>query len=428
MESDLIRDNRRIEPFWLRIPKFFTYPAQGSVLLVLAGFSVLQVLTLLPAIGWLVSLLLWLAAYKYAYEVLVHTAEGNLDPPESRFMAGTDSIGIQQFFLTVGMVLMVWAVMILTRSLFLTGFTALFLMFAFPAAVITLAMTQNLASALNPVIWVSLMQRIGFPYFLVVLFLFLMITGMGTLEAFITPGSMLGYALMQPMFYFIEFYFMVAMFHLMGYMIYQYHEELGIEINSDNERASVRAASPDAPLIAETKEMVQDGNLPEAAEKVGRIIRAQGGTPELHDHYRKLLRLKGDSRELVQHAGQYIPILLDALGLPYKAVDVAAECYRLDPKFSLANPAYITMLAEHANQQGKHTLVMQLTSGFAKRFPDHRDIPKNFFMVARILTDNKGEDKKALGILQSLLKKYPNHPLQPEIHEYAQTLENMGVG
>ena len=99
------------------------------------------------------------------------------------------------------------------------------------------------------------MQRIGIPYFLVVFFLFLMITGMGTLEAFITPSSTLGNALMQHMFYFIEFYFMVAMFHLMGYMIYQYHEELGIEVNSDNERASVRAASPDFPLIAETREM-----------------------------------------------------------------------------------------------------------------------------------------------------------------------------
>ena len=130
------------------------------------------------------------------------------------------------------------------------------------------------------------MQRIGFPYFLVFLFLFLMITGMGTLEAFITPSSMLGYALMGPVFYFIEFYFMVAMFHLMGYMIYQYHEELGIEIDSDNERASVRAASPDAPLIAEAKEMVQDGNAQSGLVGLNSTFRATvpqvkvlGGSP-----------------------------------------------------------------------------------------------------------------------------------------------------
>ncbi len=425
MESELIQNRGEIEPFWLRIPKFFAYPAQSSVLWVMIGFSLLQALTYLPAIDWIVALLLWLAAYKYSYEVLVHTAEGHLDPPESRYMAGTDSMGLKQFFLTTGMILMVWAVAMITGSMFLTGILALFLLFALPAAIITLAMTQNVASALNPVIWISLISRVGLPYLIVVFFLFLMVSGMGTLEAFIVPDDKTTFILMRPVFYFIDFYFMVAMFHLMGYMIYQYHEELGVEVKAHVERPSVRAAAPDEPLIAETKAMIQDGNLTEAVEKIGNVIRRQGGTQDLHEHYRKLLRLSGNTQGQLEHAELYIPVLLEALELPYKAVDVVADCYRAKPSFTLSNPKYITTIAEHADRKGLHKLALQLTSGFAKRFPNHPDIPRNYFLAARILSDKMGEDTKALGIMHSLLKKYPDHPLQPQIRQYAQTLENI---
>jgi tetratricopeptide (TPR) repeat protein len=424
MESGLVHHHGRIEPFWLRIPSFFAYPSQKSVLMVMIGFSVLQVFTYLPAIDWIVALLLWLAAYKYSYEVLVHTAEGHLDPPESRYMAGTDSMGLRQFFLVIGMILMVQGVWWFTESMIISGIFALCMLLAFPAAIITLGMTRSLFAALNPVTWISLIARIGGPYFLVFLFLFMMVSSVGALEAFLEPDSLLLYTLMRPLFYFIDFYFMVAMFHLMGYMIYQYHEELGVDVTS-SERPSERAAAPDVPLIAQAKDLVQEGKLSEAVDLVGGQLRSQGGTPELHDHYRKLLRLKKDKRALLEHAGQYIPILLESAEKPQKAVDVVAECYKMDPRFTLTYPAYVTTLAEHANNRGMHKVALQLTSGFAKRFPNHPDIPVNYFLAAKILTDRMGEDEKALSILRSLKKKFPEHPLQPEIQRYTQTLENI---
>ncbi len=425
MESELVQNHGRIQPFWLRIPSFFAYPSQKSVLMVMIGFSVLQVFTFIPGVDWIVALLLWLAAYKYSYEVLVHTAEGNLDPPESRYMAGTDSMGLRQFFLIVGMILMVQGVWWFTESMIIAGIVSLFMLLAFPAAIITLAMTRSLFAALNPATWISLMTRVGGPYFLVFFFLFLMVSSMGALEAFLEPDSFLLYTLMRPVFYFIDFYFMVAMFHLMGYMIYQYHEELGVEVTVTNERPSTRAAAPDEPLIAQSKDLIQEGKLAEAVEVVGGKLRSQGGTPELHEHYRQLLHLKKDKRALLEHANQYLPILLESVENPSKAVEVVAECYKIDPKFSVSYPDYVTTLAEHANNRGKHKVALLLTSGFAKRFPNHPDIPINYFLAARILTDRLGEDGKALAILRSLRKKYPEHPLQPEIQRYTQTLESI---
>ena len=313
MESKLVHDHGRIQPFWLRIPSFFAYPSQKPVLMVMIGFSVLQVFTYLPGIDWIVALLLWLAAYKYSYEVLVHTAEGHLDPPESRYMAGTDSMGLRQFFLVIGMMLMVQGAWWFTESMIISGIFALFLLLAFPAAIITLGMTRSLFAALNPITWISLIARIGGPYFLVFLFLFFMVSSMGALEAFLEPDSFLFYTLMRPLFYFIDFYFMVAMFHLMGYMIYQYHEELGVEVTATHQRPADRAAAPDAPLITQSKDLVQEGKLAEAVDLVGGQLRGHGGTPELHDHYRKLLLLKKDKRALLEHANQYLPILLESV-------------------------------------------------------------------------------------------------------------------
>ncbi len=425
MESELVHDHGRIQPFWLRIPSFFAYPSQKSVLMVMIGFSVLQIFTFIPGVDWIVALLLWLAAYKYSYEVLVHTAEGHLDPPESRYMAGTDSMGLRQFLLVIGMMLMVQGVWWFTESMIISGVFALCLLLAFPAAIITLGMTRSLFAALNPITWISLISRIGGPYFLVFFFLFLMVTSVGSLEAFIAPDGELMYVLMRPIFYFLDFYFMVAMFHLMGYMIYQYHEELGVEVTIPYSRPSDRAASPDSPVISQAKDLVQEGRLAEAVDLVGGQLRSRGGTPELHEHYRKLLLLKKDKRALLEHANQYLPILLESVENPHKAVDVVAECYKMDPQFSVSYPAYVTTLAEHANRRGMHKLALLLTSGFAKRFPNHPDIPVNYLLAAKILTDRLGEDEKALAILRSLKKKYPEHPLQPEIQHYTQTLENI---
>ena len=58
------------------------YPAQGPALLTLAVLSLLRLLGYVPAWGWLLDLLLWVAMYRYAADVLWQSANGRDDAPE----------------------------------------------------------------------------------------------------------------------------------------------------------------------------------------------------------------------------------------------------------------------------------------------------------------------------------------------------------
>jgi hypothetical protein len=66
---------------------------------------------------------------------------------------------------------------------------------------------------------------------------------------------------------------------------------------------------------------------------------------------------------------------------------------------------------------------------FAKRYPKNSDpfdqrhpknpaIPKAYFLAAKILFERKRQEAQAKKILSSLLLKFSDHPLVPEIKNY----------
>ena len=70
-------------------------------------------------------------------------------------------------------------------------------------------------------------------------------------------------------------------------------------------------------------------------------------------------------------------------------------------------------------------LVLRLLSGFHKRFPKSRDIPKNYLLVAKLLNERMGKDAEALQLLQQLKRTYPDHELMPEIDARLALIERM---
>src|SRR5690606_22033766 len=71
-----------IVPFWLRLREISSYPFRGAALYTMLVLLVLMQAGVLPAIGWVIALVAWLAAYKYAFEVLRETADGRMESPE----------------------------------------------------------------------------------------------------------------------------------------------------------------------------------------------------------------------------------------------------------------------------------------------------------------------------------------------------------
>lgn len=408
-----------IVPFWNRLRQITLYPAHLGALITILILALCKLALYLP-FGRILALLVTLAMYKYAFECLRATANGFLEPPEVG-MSVDGGVARKQLWL-IAIFIVVAAFGIALLGPVGGGLLALFLGFSLPGATMTLAMEESLASALNPGKWFGIFARIGWPYLAVVaLCLVIMLSEAyaAALAATVLPTAVAIVAVNI-----ISNYALVVTFHLMGYLIYQYHNEIGHVPSAPQLAKLVAKPDPDQELLDEAGTLLRDGKPDEATALLRGRLRVQGGTAAVHMQYRKLLRLSDDKTELLRHGREYLNILV-AQEKDRPALDLLRECVALDPAFALNDAELITHLAHKAAQTGQPQVALRLLSGFHKRFPKSKDIPRNYLLVADLLHERMNQDEQALTLLRYLKATYPQHELAGEIDRQLAAVERM---
>lgn len=405
-----------IVPFWRRLPRIFAYPLQANALLYLLGLSGLSLLIPLPLTGLLVLLLVALAILQYSFRVLAHTASGHLEPPEVA-MRGEDVTAR-----VIAMGLVYWAMGYLAS---LAGFflgiagyllANLFFTLMLPASIIIVALEEGalrtLVKAVNPVSLTALAIRIGPAYLLLFVFLFLLTGGAFQLAALLA-GLVPGWAASGALAFGLMYMHLVT-FHLLGYVIYQYHEELGYEVDvradqSGGEARPTTPAGPGGSALSQADVLLKEGELERAEELLRRRIDDDPTDLAAWDRYYRVLEAGGDDARLVHESKDYISALLLA-GRVGPAVRVAAEALRRDRDFRPAKPEQVHGLAQAAREAGWPRLALRLMNGFGREHPEHPDLPAVSVLSARILSEDLAADDRARPILQGLVKRFPDHP------------------
>ncbi len=424
--SELFNDQPRIKPVWEVIPQFFRYPFKPNVLPTLIFISLASVLTLIPFLGILVWLLLWAMLFKASYEILASTASGELDgPPSVTQMSG--GIMFKHVGLLLSMAVAYGFIVGTTGSPAIAIALGIFLLLALPAAIMTLAMTQSLIAALNPVTWIRIIQTTGLAYLLTSVFLMLMLLSQGQAEALLLPILGEQWILFSIISWFISAYFMAASFHLMGYLLYQFHETLGIDAIQPDDSGTDRR-SGGSPLIDEARSMIKAGRSDDAVAFLRDEINQRGAELPVQNFYRDLLRSQGEHDALVEQGKNLIPVLIHSYQQPETALDTAEECLKLDSRFSIANPDDVLPLARLAFEQGRHNLVLRLTSNFGKAHGQHPDLVENYFLAAQSMAKTEGRFGKAATLVQKLKQRFPDHPLQEQIARFEATLGKTAQG
>lgn len=411
-----------IEPFWQRLRPISLYPAHAASLTTIGVLALCHLVRFLP-FGFFLDVLVWVALYKYAFECLRSSANGRPEPPEVT-VSVEDSLGWAQIWLQVVFV-----------ALNLIGFLALgpiggtvvaiVLALALPGAIMSLAMDENLLHALNPATWFEILARIGWPYVAVAALQFVFNVSARYAQALVLPFLPPFVALI--VFYFIANYVLVATFHLMGYLIYQYHEEIGFEPNETHVPLRRPSDDPDQPLLDEAAQLLRDGNPDSARALLADQLRGRGGSDALHTQYRKLLALGNAREEQLRHGREWINALL-AQDKDRRAVDIARECFDIDPAFEPSQPDQVARIAQKAVEVGATQVALRLVSGFHKRHPKHRDIPQNYLLAAKLLAERMGKDAEARALLDQLIQNYPAHPLAADIAKYRRFLDSLSTG
>ena len=408
-----------IVPFWNRLREITRYPAHMSSMVTIVMLAFANLAIFLP-FGRIWMLLVTVAMYRYAFECLRATANGYMRPPEIA-QSSDSSLGWKQIWL------MVIFVVVIVAGVALFGpkvgvVLMLFLGFCLPGATMTLAMDESLASALNPGKWIAIVARIGWPYLAVVGLCLVVLMSQSYAAAMAAKVLPLFVALIVVGI--IANYALVVTFHLMGYLIYQYHDAVGFEPVAPQLARPLAKTDLDQDLLDQVTGMVRDGKPENATELLRGHLRGRGGTPAVHTQYRKLLRLANDKDELLRHGHEYLNILL-AQEKGRLALELLRECQTLEPTFAPTDAGQITQLARLAAQSGQPQVALRLLSGFHKRFPKSKDIPQNYLLVATLLHERMNQDEKARALLQYLKVNYPNDALLPEINARQALIERM---
>lgn len=329
-----------IQPFWERLGSFITYPLRGDALVVLLVLSLGQVLGLIPVFGWIIGLVLLATAYKYAFTILRETAHGRLDPPGG-VMEAPDAVIIKFLALYILLILAVVAIAILAGPVAAIVAAVVFTL-AIPAATMALAMDESLVNALNPGTWLAIIGRLGGAYFLLVALLF--VFQLSAANATGLAGHFLPPLLSDIVFSAIFFWGLFGTFHLMGYLLYQYHERFGFEPEA-HEHAAHRPESRDEVLLADSEALIRDGHVEQAAALLGEEIQRRAVPLEVHERYRRLLRQQVAPDRLQQHGAVFLNVLM-LEGEHRRALALARECLDLDPRFAPLLPEQGLELAE----------------------------------------------------------------------------------
>lgn len=417
-----------VVPFWYRLGKMFLYPAYPApliLMLVITGLFYLFVFFPFP-IGPLLDLVLFVVFFKYAYVSLEDTAHGHMTPRELSNEALTDNMVLpfKQFVLMAALGGVNFTIFDMFGSAM--GWLAYIVInFALPASTMVLAMEHSFFKAFNPLLVFTVIQRIGLSYLLMFGLINLLSGAAG-----IIPGmlhNVISPTIAALIYTFTGMYFILIIFHLMGYLLYQYHEELGYTVEVETDVHAVTNKGPYVgPELRAVEILIAEGKTQEAAQRLSQIIADTPGDIEARDRVLKLARLINDNALHTRQAQDYISYLFheNKIGM---ATKIYQDCVAFDKQFRPARPNERVEIAKMLKANSQAKAAVAILGNLHTEFPSFDGIPTAYLMVAKLVCEQFADDQKARQILQFLQKYYPNHATAAEVNEYMAVVDKLAA-
>lgn len=247
-----------IDPFWAKLSKLYRYPLTTDGAIALVGLGLINAVFY----GSLIAIVFTTAAITlYSFTCLHQTANGDFEAPGIEGFI-SESVGplVSVIFIMCAALLCIEFINQYLGIGFAVLVTTLFLI-ALPASIIVIAVEGSLIDALDPSKLMSVIQSTGMGYFVMLIFIFIMYTSILILNSIIYNT--------QPNFlsFFLGFtvcnYYLVIIFHIMGYLVYQNQENLGFKSSMSNETITVR--SPDMLAKANIDVLIKSGAYEKAS-------------------------------------------------------------------------------------------------------------------------------------------------------------------
>lgn len=374
----------KVEPFWRRLTEAFKYPLNASSLSLIVITSIISVLAMLIPLFWVLSLLLYLfaagALLKYSFTCLERTAMGEMKAPDvmDAYQGGISLI------VKLVVISLILAVVVGVAAYYLGpaigGLLGFMAVISYPAILIRFAQTESIIEAMNPLAAVALICAIGLPYGLLMVFILIMMTSVGLLHEWIGQLFPAVSYVFQSM---VSSYYTLVIFHLMGYMLFQYQDQLGYSARSDEDESQPKREAADR-LAAQIEVLLKEGDYERVVTLYYQAFKQFPNDVHFFDKFFELLYVCKKSALMADFGSTYLSFLSrkkrnDKLTPVFKQIRLVA------PDFLPASPALRLQLASLLKQQGDSALVIKLLNGLHKQYPDYADLPSAYYLLADTL-------------------------------------------
>ncbi len=363
-EVDALGDATQIEPFWSRIQEVYTYPLSTQALLSIFIIAMLSVM--LDGFG-LLGLLPVFAIALYAFSCLRHTSRGEQQAPgvEACFEGSIGPV----FYVGISMFL---ATLLASLSFAKFGYgvgilVGLSLSLVVPAIIIIIAIEEELTPALNPSNLLNIVSTTGSSYFVMVLFIVVMLSSMEVLAGFIGNTNFRGLSVFISSI--IANYYIIVIYHIMGYLVYQNHAALGYKVTGTlGVKDQRKRASLGDTQNAKLDVLIKAGKFDAAREIVRQRLQAE--TPIWEWKRAFMLFCAGvPSKDVGSYFERYVS-KLDERGDTIAIAQAYAVIRRCSPSYELEDDVRKLMVAGALNDAGKYTASVGLIGKLAKESTD----------------------------------------------------------
>ncbi|MBT5228987.1 MAG: DUF4013 domain-containing protein, partial [Methylococcales bacterium] len=372
---------------------------------------------------WIFFIFILYAIVKYAFAVLEHSARGFLTPPDSGLghLTKNNWIPLQYIVVLGAFLAIIWAVWTYL-TLGLAIITAASLLYLMPASIMLLGVTGNSIHAIHPIALLDVTRAIGANYLLLWLMMVVIALADGLIGLAIEQGlpTLIG----LPSGFFISSLLLIANFHLLGYVVYQYHETLGYDVDQDfteDEDDLPSTHSADA-IRQEIHILLEKGDYETAKKRLKHKIIKEPNNLEIHHFCHQFLTEQNDRPGIPRHAQQYLPLLLAAKE-NNQAINVIKLSYAINPDYKIKDANIALKLAQLAIAQHEKGLATTILSHYRTHYPGDKNMVEAQFQYAKLLHEFHHDTAQAKMILRSLIGRHSQHPKIELLTDYWNKLQ-----
>lgn len=289
-------------------------------------------------------------------------------------------------------------------------------------------------AALNPIYCITLATRIGASYLLMCLFLLLLLFAPTFLIHYI--GAFMPKKLLLFVSYVSVLYYTVISYNLMGYVILQYHEEIGYQVEADEyveqgeafkgETSPGKADRESAEnVIGRAETLIKSGRTDDALFVMQHWLRTKGPEKTVSERYYNLLKITQKTPEMLSYAKAHLDVLT-AADDKGAACAVYKECVAADPGFE-PDPAALFKIGQWQLAGGDARSGAEILLRFLRVYKEHQLAPKACFVLARGFHERLKDPTRARKALGLLIQRYPGHDLTAHAQKYLAELNNQKV-